>query len=129
MPAPTFRFLQLPDGLTQSEEESLIALTKSLSAEHGYQKACQIAEAEAVKYLAARLSARKTPALNDIFDALPIGITHFSMDSEGGYVAFALSAAIHEGEIKKLKDRISPDEIEISRNRRSLTLTWNWTEK
>lgn len=76
MPAPTFRFLQLPDGLKQSEEESLIALTKSLSAEHGYQKACQIAEAEAAKYVAARLSARKTPALNDIFDALPIGITH-----------------------------------------------------
>lgn len=123
-PTPTFRFLELPDGLTKREEEYCIQLTKKLAEKQDYRKACEIAEGVAQNFLDARAASRKGPALNLIITALPVGVTSFSLDSTTGDMTFTLSEEITDGDIKVLKSVLSPSNVEISGDRQTVSLSW-----
>ena len=124
-PAPSFRFLQLPDGLTKREEEYCIQLVKELTNQHSYGKACEIAESLAQNFIDVRAASRKGPTFNLIITALPMGVTQFSLDRKSGEMTFALSDAIHTDELKAIKAVLNPTQIEISGDRQTVSLSWN----
>ena len=123
-PAPSFRFLQLPDGLTKREEEYCIQLVKDLTSQYGYGKACEIAENLAQNFLDARAASRKGPELNLIITALPIGVTSFSLDSTTGEMTISLSEGIENGDLQILNTVLKPENAEINRDRQTVSLSW-----
>ena len=123
-PAPSFRFLQLPDDLTKREAEYCIQLTKNLAGKYDYRKACEIAENLAQNFLDARAASHKGPELNLIITALPIGVTSFSLNSTTGEMTISLSEGIENGDLQILNTVLKPENTEISRDRQTVSLSW-----